>query len=341
MRPTLRAIALVLLLGAASVDAGETAGDPFVSSANRFGNLLAAAFDGRPLWPGFDGRSVRFLLIDRASGRAAAWGGPDAPSIAPVEMFQLATAPAIEQDGKPSIAVALDAYPSVDEAVAMAIHGAFHLATSPHPAFRLTLLDRAEPPHPVDWKTTYFRREMLLALKSALLDNDKSGLARASHWREAIRRTDADSNASTAALYRVEWVAQYVESVARGKMLAGRGASDNVATQRSREFLRDAFAKSWGKPLTQEDEVRALGAVAGILLRESASPEWEAKVAAGAALVDILLDGITPLAAEVSPVLMESTVNAVFRRNNADSEVVVDSTNCGAGKWLVVPGSGR
>ena len=347
MRATLAATLIALLTwGSAVVSSSSTAADSTPSSARtvspsnekiaaRLTQALGCA--GR-IWPGWRAEKLHVLVIDVSAKNAILLTGAALNSHSGRIKHEVTTVPyqAVPvQFHRPGSGFAFTSWlnlgrilavhhsasddADVDDAIEIAVHEGFHLTGQDAFVRPQRAPVSSTQRYPEDASARYVRHEIMLALRRVFADESLGAAAywakefAAKHFAPALQLID-----------RVEGSAEYVAVLGMAVAEHGCNAADATLVTYA---LAQANRKPhrWERP-TQVTEAFVIGFYAGLLLQSSKRSGWHKDVENGQALLDLVIEGVTPVPQEINNELL-GRIEAIVAARNAETRSHVDALN--------------
>jgi hypothetical protein len=207
-----------------------------------------------------------------------------------------------------------------DFAVLLAIHEGFHLWTQlswpvSNGATAGGEASERDPEYPDVWRLRYLRSQLLGAMQSSL--EISAPLGNAAYWNQTLRAEHASEMESLAEVDVLEGTAQYAGTIAVVLGKLGCAADEKTIFA---EVKANAATFMNGEKLDPSGEPYNLGLVALQLLRQSSAKGFEAKIEAGMTPVDVLFEGVTPIAQTEDPTVVDAVKTKIEARNTAASK---------------------
>ncbi len=198
----------------------------------------------------------------------------------------------------------------IDQGTQLAFHEAFHWLGSQDGWGVVEQGRRA--PYPQPWVPRYLKAEIATALRSALETNAPLGAA--AHWLQRMQAEHPADLEQYRSLHVLEGSAQYATIVS--SVLATLGCDvteDELVHEATANLDRGFFIHA--PPAAIEPYQR--GMLAGLLLRRDGVVGWEAAVESGTPPLELLLDGVVPIAQPNDATLEQAIEDQVAAENAA------------------------
>jgi hypothetical protein len=288
------------------------------------------------IWAGDSWTNRQLLFVGNVSEEAFLWndqsnrGSMHAVSFAdlPQSLKGDFLLDVLDYRGAKTLAVSLDlaavvASPHLytDFAIIEAIHEGFHVFAQPSWA-ALVSTPAAEasyqsPAYPDVWQLRYLRAQVLGAMQASLYED--APLGNVAHWQQRLRSEYASDLKDIGETDVLEGTARYVEAraVVLGKL--GCSATDEAVLAEVKgngsTFIGPTMFEAGLEPYD-------LGLVALQLLRKRGASGFETAIQAGTAPVDVLLEGVAPIAQTEDPAVVDA------------AKSTIESRNAAAAKWI-------
>jgi len=239
-------------------------------------------------WPGFNFQKVQALLVDNKTEQAWLWNDlKDNLEITTIPFINIPPAAKsyysfLKWNGFNTVSVAVNTTDTdPDDMLRTLVHEAFHHYEQkdwniPSSGWR-TLT------YPVDWKLRYFRRMSLLSLFKAYSFSTSleraEAIKAATYWDHLVKETDSNDYQQNVGLDLVEGSASYTDIVTSALVRKGcLAAEPDLRTEilgRANEFFGILKVDQYGLDATWAAEPYDIGALSGLILRETAVVDWE------------------------------------------------------------------
>ena len=351
MRATLAATLIALLTwGSAVVSSSSTAADSSPSSARtvspsnekiaaRLTQALGCA--GR-IWPGWRAEKLHVLVIDVSAKNAILLTGAASNSHSGRIKHEVTSVPyqvvpnQFDQSGPgfaftswPNLGRILAVHHSasneaeLDRVIEITVHEGFHLTGQGGFLRPERTPVRSVQRYPEEAFARYIRHEIMISLSRASAGEPLDAVA---YWANELV---AKRGSGTLRLIdRIEGSAEYVAAL--GIAIAEHGCTADDSTLAARALAHASL--KWHRWLTdpirpnEVTEAVVIGLYAGLLLQNSQRGGWQKTVQNGQSLLDLAIEGVTPVPQEINNELL-GRIEAIVAARNAETRSHVDALN--------------
>jgi hypothetical protein len=246
------------------------------------------------IWPNLSWADLEIVLIDKANNLAVIWNAGSTRTnnkgrtpllVDTAEHFPNGSGfEFIPRERR--LLVYREVENTPDGLAIFAMHELFHI-TGQQQMYRggmrgLLFPENAEP--------RYFRLELINALLRFANSGRKESLRRAAFWHHLYAREFADDYQDSRGSDVREGTAEYVSTIAQALGKEGCGISDH----RLDKIIEARLSPKKISTISKEKEPYAVGWLSALALRKIRSPRWQARVASGTPISEVLFEKVKP-----------------------------------------------